>query len=192
MIIEHRYCPSCGHYLNMETNSNTFFCPGCGSRLLINEYDEVIPIDNLRKNDRSDDIELLKQIQEIRERRWKHIKEIAPDVLPWILIGMVLLFSMIKLMTSRDDREKRIQEYIDAGMITVGISSDDAKGMKYTALVNQLEASGFTNIKTVDLDDAGWFKNKADTVESITIDGDTYFGSASYYDPSARIIISYH
>lgn len=38
----------------------------------------------------------------------------------------------------------------------------------------------------------GIFKNRADTVESITIDGDTSFSSDDYYSPNAKIIISYH
>ena len=66
------------------------------------------------------------------------------------------------------------------------------EGKKYQGIIEQLEESGFVNIKTIDMDDAGLFTNKSDTIESVTIDGDSSFSSSDYFDPNSKIIISYH
>ena len=66
------------------------------------------------------------------------------------------------------------------------------KGNKYQAVLEQLDSAGFTNITTIDLDDAGWIINKADTVDSVSIGGDSSFISSDYFEPDAKVIISYH
>ena len=51
---------------------------------------------------------------------------------------------------------------------------------------------GFENIETIDLDDAGWFKNKKDTVKMVSIGGKTNFSSSDYFSKTDQVIISYH
>ena len=63
---------------------------------------------------------------------------------------------------------------------------------KYEAVVEQFEALGFTNITTIDLDDAGLAFWKAGKVKSISIGGDTSIVSDEYFDKNDPVIITYH
>jgi hypothetical protein len=80
---------------------------------------------------------------------------------------------------------------LEQGMISAGNTSDYIK-KKYSAAESLLEAKGFTNIELIDLDDAGLFTNKKDTVESVTIDGTSSFSEDDYFYPTAHVIIAYH
>ena len=88
--------------------------------------------------------------------------------------------------------EWKKQKALEAGLVQVGQSSSDMQGKKYQAIAEQLEYAGFVNIKFVDLDDAGLFINKEETVDSVTIGGDSSFSSSDFFDPNAVVIISYH
>ena len=105
---------------------------------------------------------------------------------------LVALIGLLVLMDYKNDIADK--KAIEEGKIQIGISSYDIeeKKLKYQGVVSQLEAAGFSNITVVDLDDAGLFTKKADTIDSISVDGDTSFSSDHYYDPEVKIIISYH
>lgn len=81
---------------------------------------------------------------------------------------------------------------IEAGEIQIGISSSDMEGKKYQGIIEQLEEIGFVNIKTIDMDDAGIFTNRSDTIERVTIDGTSSFSASEYFNPDSKIIISFH
>lgn len=55
----------------------------------------------------------------------------------------------------------------------------------------QLEALGFENIETIDLDNAGLF-TKNGSVASISINGDSDFSKEDYFFITDKIIITYH
>ncbi|MBQ8186682.1 MAG: hypothetical protein IJ037_07395 [Clostridia bacterium] len=58
--------------------------------------------------------------------------------------------------------------------------------------MTQLSELGFENVVTVDLDDSGIAFWKNETVESVSIDGDTYFESINYFYPEDKVIVTYH
>lgn len=98
------------------------------------------------------------------------------------LIGLILVF------TGCDDSTE------DDGKIEVPFSSEDAvDDMLYTDAENELSDSGFTNIKTIPIEDliTGWL-TKDGEIESISIDGDTDFISGRKYDPGVEVEIQYH
>nr|MCR5775296.1 hypothetical protein [Lachnospiraceae bacterium] len=102
------------------------------------------------------------------------------------LVGFIMLWVCI-LLVGLDDKK-----HVEDGMIRVGQSAIDMEGKNYQAVMEQLDSAGFTNISTVDLNDAGWFSNKEDTIESVAIGGDVSFASSEYYDPETKIVITYH
>ena len=72
-------------------------------------------------------------------------------------------------------------------------SSSDLEGQNYETVILKLESVGFTDIKTVILDDLilGWL-TKDGEVEEVAINGDTSFGESDYFPANAKIIITYH
>ena len=76
-------------------------------------------------------------------------------------------------------------------MVCIGNNSDYI-GKNYKAVVSQFESMGFESIVTIDLHDQGLFRNKADTVESVSVNGDSHFGVNDRFDKKDKVIISYH
>ncbi|SCY47492.1 hypothetical protein SAMN02910370_02720 [Lachnospiraceae bacterium XPB1003] len=189
MRLEQLTCPSCGASIQLDLNGKKmFFCPYCGNQFAVDNGDRVYTKNiNIHKR-YTNDADVEKWIVKDRENEREHKLEKGI----WIGIAVFLAYYFIStgvLIWKDDDEEK---ESINAGMIQVGQSYNDLEGKKYQAVEAILDSAGFTNITTIDLDDAGWFKNKADTVESVTIGGDSYFSSSDYFYPDEKIIISYH
>ena len=77
------------------------------------------------------------------------------------------------------------------------ISSKDCIGKNYETIARQFKDAGFKHIETVPVEDLkdGWiFKdtNKVDTVQSISIKGDTKFKKGKEYDKADQVTIYYH
>ncbi|QHC60424.1 hypothetical protein [Rathayibacter sp. VKM Ac-2760] len=69
----------------------------------------------------------------------------------------------------------------------------DLSGDDYKMVVEYLETAGFTNVSQRPLDDlvTGWLK-KPDTVDEVTVKGDSSFQEGDEYDTAASIVVSYH
>lgn len=82
----------------------------------------------------------------------------------------------------------------DDGKIEAPFSSDEAVGdMLYTDAETKLSESGFTNVKTVPIEDliTGWLTDDGE-IESISIDGDTEFSIGDRFNPGVEVEIQYH
>ena len=86
--------------------------------------------------------------------------------------------------------EQAIHEAKQQGKIKIG-SPRDFKGQNYEPVIAQLQALGFENIETIDLDDAGFF-TKDNSVASISVNGDSDFTEEDYFFTTDKIIITYH
>lgn len=90
------------------------------------------------------------------------------------------------------ENKKREQDTKNPNNIFMPASSDSFNGKKYTDVVDQLKALGFTNVTTqVSSESAGLFK-KSDTVEHILIGGKTKFTTEDYFAKDTPIIIYYY
>lgn len=108
----------------------------------------------------------------------------------WILLGCAVLSGLL-MFGLEGEEERAAKKALKEGKISAG-SNEDYEGENYEAVVKQLQALGFENITTVDLDDSGiafWSNEK---VESISISGDTIFESNDYYSPNENIVVTYH
>ena len=68
----------------------------------------------------------------------------------------------------------------------------DLIGKDYEAVEAHFRAAGFTDIELIDLDDSGLLFWRDGKVEMIFIGGDTDFESTDYFDPTTKVVISYH
>lgn len=186
MRIQRLFCPSCGSELDLEIGDASFYCPHCGANLQITNYGiDIIGSTRRKNNDQYNESALSNTGDKKAIIPWEQGK-----LLILLLVFLCIIIALTMLGLSYFDHKE--QEYIDAGMIKIGTDADDFEGMKYTAVVSQLEAMGFNNIKTVCLGDAGFFIDRPDTVEWVSINGDKSFYASNYFSPDAAIIISYH
>lgn len=182
-------CPSCGAGIDMDIKGHdSVFCPFCRSQIIIDDGDITIT-KNININKKyTNDAAVEKERRKDRQNEREH-KEYK-----WTMIGLALFivadFAFLHFLGVKEEWDEKKNR--EAGMIQAGQSSSDLEGKNYSAVVEQLKAAGFSDIKTIDLDDNGWFTNKEDTVESVSIDGDTSFSSSDFFDPEAKIIITYH
>ena len=114
----------------------------------------------------------------IRMRKW----------IPLIMVGIAVFLIILAVIVGMDSRDKE-----DAGMIHPPLSSSSIIGKDYEAVVNEFEAAGFTNIKLKPIDDIylGIF-SKIDTVNDVSVAGDSSFTTSSYYLPDSLVLITYH
>ncbi|MBW9153941.1 DUF4839 domain-containing protein [Clostridium estertheticum] len=78
-------------------------------------------------------------------------------------------------------------------MLKVSNSSDKLVGENYQTVTSELKTTGFTNIKTMVLNDliTGWI-TKDGEVKQIDINGKTEFDSGTTFPKDSKIVITYH
>lgn len=187
-------CPECHANISIEDGRDIVFCQYCGTKIFID--DEVHRTEHKTEHvyrqvdeSRIKEAEAQKDVR-IREMELKNEKDKRDNRFTMLFIGAMFLM-MFFFTISPDSDEKDTQKAVETGMISAG-GAYDYIDKKYTVVEQQFEALGFTNIESMDLDDAGLFKNKKDTVESVMIDGDSAFGPSDYFPPGAKVIIRYH
>ena len=183
-------CQSCG--ANLEVKENVAFCPYCGTTLLLDDENRTTTHNynithikrdeaRIRENERKETIRLQElEYEERKEKRNLKIGLICGLGIPLFILLAILLGFGINKWTSQTE-----------GKISAGYY-DDYIGESYEAVVEQFEEMGFSNIVTVDLDDAGlafWNEGK---VKSVSIEGNDSFDTIHFFYPDDKVIIKYH
>ena len=88
---------------------------------------------------------------------------------------------------------KIVITFHEKGEISFPVSSKQVKNMNVQVIAQQLQVLGYTNIKTVSLNDlvTGWMKNDG-AVKQITVNGETSFKQGKLYLFDTAIIVTYH
>lgn len=196
MTINSLKCPECDGILNMEIEGRKFvFCPYCGNQMELDDGNREYTINkniNINRNINNitrniDDVELTKAkaatIQFI----------VSFGVLAFIAI-ITICFSLVKSAGEKKEHarhERAIEWAKEEGKLSVGDSADYV-GISYKTAVKKLNALGFNNIETVDLGDDGLWKNKKDSIDTISIDGNIQFDEDDFFYPEDKIVIMYH
>jgi hypothetical protein len=189
MKLQELRCPNCNGNINISLDKrDTIYCPYCGQQFLLDDGNrETTTTANINKN-----ININKTKRTVNDADIIRAKSDS-HILPYSILLMVilLLFMFVPIYVSEQKDKAEEQQALADGKIHAG-SYSDYDGQKYNAVVAQLTALGFENIELIDLDDAGLLKNKADTVESVSIGGITNFVNSTYFYPTDKVIISYH
>lgn len=209
MKVETISCPNCNAALDLLnksiTDRDSFFCPYCGSRIYIDDgvkrkavyvKTEHHRVDEAKVKRVEADLKSAEIQKEIEQQKleYQERKEKRDNRMLWLIMLLILAFSVgMFAMTSWDEMTSKRQEaqMKEKGMVSVGYSSDYV-GEDYESVVMKLEALGFKNIETVDLDDSGILFFKNHNVESITINGDSSFSSSDYFSVTDKVVITYH
>ena len=134
----------------------------------------------------------IKEKKEVIENRKAARKAIGRKM--WIIpaaVGAVMYMLIMYWCFHSEDNDKQYKmEMASKGMVSAGYASSYEKE-NYEYVVTQFEDLGFTNIETIDLDDAG-FRKKKNTVESVSIGGNSSFGEDDYFSLDTRVVITYH
>lgn len=190
MKLEKLTCPNCNGMLNLEVeNKKYIFCPYCGQQFLMEDGKQEITRNINIKKDVNVTKRTINDAEVIRAKTADREKKYS-----WVgWVGLVLIYAALMgyLFWWGGSDEREAKKAAEDGRISAG-SDEDYVGENYEAVVDQLETLGFTNVKAIDLDDAGITFWKADKVESVSIGGDTSFYSGDYFEPDVTIIVKYH
>ncbi len=194
MELQTMICPKCNGQLYFESGQDTCFCSHCGTQVFRNDSGKrtftyrTIDEAKIKEHEIVHDI-AIKQI-EYKERKEKKSFKQALIVLGIILGLNVVLWTFIISVSSSGEKEyqKIAAEMTTLGKISAG-SEYDYKDKNYKSAIAMLETAGFTNIETVELNDAS---SKDGIIDTIAIGGKSDFKREDFWDPDVKIIITYH
>lgn len=186
-------CPNCNGELDIKMNNenNFIFCPYCGQKFFVDTGKKERTVNkniSINKNvnytrRNIDDADVIRAQTEAKEKRNGWVFMI---VYAFLLIGFLGFFFLMAHLEKMDAKQA-----IADGKLQPGTYSD-YEDKNYEAVVEQFELMGFTNVSSVDLDDAGIAVWKSGKVESVSIGGKSSFSSSDYFDPNDTVIVSYH
>ena len=183
-------CPDCGADLKdlcIEEGRTFCFCQYCGGKILFDDETVRISI-KYEKQDtaRIKEAEVKESIR-IRELEYQEREAKRDTKIGFMGIAIMFTIPLINfLVFALNKCTSEAQGKLSAG------DSEDYIRQNYEAVVMQLSELGFENIVTVDLDDSGILFWKNEAVESVSIDGNTYFESINYFHPEDKVIVTYH
>lgn len=200
-------CPNCDSFLYVEEGRSMTFCQYCGGQIYIDggvkrsehthTYTRTYRKIDVARYQEAVSKQEIRRLELAHDERQKKVTLIVLVITIIFFIGL-MVYADISWKNKNEEWEREEREYerqrsekLEQGYICAG-DNDDYEGKNYEAVRDQLKAMGFMRIKTVDLNDAGIFSNPENTVESISIGGETSFDSEDLFEPDAKIIITYH
>lgn len=190
MKLQRLSCPNCNASLNMELTkeSDYIFCPYCGQQFHIdNEKREYTFNKNININKNINHIK--RKIDETEIEKARASAKETKYTLIFIAAMFILMIGCFTVPSLKQEYDAKKEE--QAGKVKIG-SHYDYEEKNYEFVVAEFQALGFEDIETIDLDDAGIFKNKADTVECVSVNGNSKFTWQDYFFITDKVIITYH
>lgn len=124
-------------------------------------------------------------VQKIKENKFTIVALVALLVFTMIFVIIILFVTTLPTTLEKMNSIKlQEQGYISAGWYKDYLDQD------YEFVEAQMEALGFTDIKTIDLDDADE-EHKENTVKIISVKGNTEFDDDDYFSPEDKVVIAY-
>lgn len=181
-------CPNCEATLKLDSKKQDFlYCPYCGSQVYLDEEKNEYTINYNYTKRTINDADIIRAKTEAKKARNERLSAV------YCIVALFALIAFCMFMDGFGSKEQRqkVEIAISEGKISAGWHSD-YDGKNYLSVQKQLEGAGFTNIELVDLNDVWYFSSKKDTVENVSINGDSSFSSSDYFEKDAKVVISYH
>lgn len=187
MKLQKLNCPNCNAELDCDlSKQKEIFCLYCRQKFFVDDENRVYTINknvNINKEYTTHHIDEAKVIEAKTadyesKSSWKYFA----GIMAFLIVMIVVEYNIPNIISTIETSK---------GNICAG-SYEDYMDENYIAVVEQLETLGFENITTVDLKDSGLAFWTDGTVESVSIEGKTDFGTWDYFEPEAKIIIKYH
>lgn len=168
--------------------SDYIFCPYCGQQFHIdNERREYTFNKNININKNINHTK--RKIDEAEIEKAKASAKETKYILIFIAAMFILMIGCFTVPNLKETSDAKKEE--QAGKINIG-SHYDYEEKNYEFVIAEFQALGFEDIEIIDLDDAGIFKNKAGTVESVSVSGNSKFTWQDYFFITDKVIITYH
>lgn len=180
-------CPNCG--ADLDLTKRISFCPYCGSSIHIDdEVQRVEKTININKNTYSKHERIERDEARIKEAEVKlKIKEQEAKSDSRLLLGIGIFFVLMILFAGIMGL---LENRSHANDINIQTAAKQYQGLDYKTVIIELEGLGFENIETMPVP-SKLFK-KENTIERISINGDSEFEKNTYFPKDAVVIITYY
>lgn len=172
-------CPNCGASLEISDQIDVFFCTYCGVKIYSGDKNRIKA--QLKVKEMDYGLEVLKE----KNKNDKMAYIFA------ILFCLIMLPFLLLMFWGMDNSDK-VNEKLNSGKIQLKQDNLDLIGENYEDVVEVLEDTGFTNIKTVETDREVPKNCKPGDVERILIGGGDDFYSGDYFEPDIPIRVYYY
>ena len=204
-------CPNCEANIQInEEDNRILFCQYCGNQLffddgirrsehrrIVEHKTVIVDKAEIKKSDNNCRIRMRELDSEDDWRKSYNRSQKFYILFPVIIFSFILIFELVEGVSGcvRNNKQDKLRAEMELqGKISAGYYSEYI-GKNYKAVINDLTEKGFTNIETLDLNDAGGFSIFAveeDTIDSISIKGNKEFSEKDYFNPDDKIFICYH
>lgn len=180
-------CPHCGGVVSSDVRGrSSVFCNYCGQTIYLDDgstthtINKNININQTIHKRTTDDADVIRAKNEGKDNVLTVIGLFIPVVFVFFMMIIFVIVPSCKAELAKND-----------GKI-VAYGYNDLVGQDYQTVKATLEAAGFTNIELIDLNDSGLFFWDDGKVKMLSIAGDTDFGEFDYFNPSDKVVITYH
>lgn len=181
-------CPECGASVGIEEGQRSCRCPYCQCKLFFDDGKQKMTLDQkvyihkdiIRTKRYVNDAEVIREMEKARENRRGWIANV---------LLFIILFGVCVLSISSYESKQKANR--DAGKIHAGYYKD-LIGEDYQTVEAHFRAAGFSNIELIDLNDSGILFWTDEKVKTISVGGDTDFDSGDWFEPTTKVVISYH
>ena len=206
-------CPECGANLSVEEGREKMFCSYCGAQImLVNENEHIyrhIDEADVKKAEtdqmvRMKKMEIFERFREEKEKR-KLLKIkiclvlgviailsfiIGQETVGGFCIFAILLIGQYLFIEHYEDNDLDV---LSGDIVKVPSAVENFERKNYTAMEAEFMGAGFTNVKSVPLNDLtfGLIKRPG-MVASISINGKEITSGGKKCSSDAKVIISYH
>ena len=200
-------CPHCKAELSTENGLDTFFCPYCGGKVILEGQNEEVlrakirEYDSLRRKREADE-ELEreykrkeKEMEYNRKKEIEHDKAVFRSFRPFIIFIIciiTLIFVMDRLEVKEQKKQQQLIEKMQDKTVTIGISSRDFENMNYYDARNYLKKCGFIYIDELKIEHRESDNKIKASIAYISIDGKKEFDAGTVFPLDAKIQIAYY
>lgn len=187
-------CSSCNANIEFDEGMKSCYCKYCGCKNFIDDETKRIEISqniNYHKtytNEAKIKENETKQNIRLKELEYQYNEKKRNDKIVFLCIGILMLISIFCFVMAEITTPKPKD-----GEIQMSVDVENYHGEDYEQVLKQFESAGFINIECVPLGDLinGWI-TKENSVESVSIEGDSKFDEGDIFSKDAKVIITYH
>lgn len=186
-------CSSCNANIEFDEGMKSCYCKYCGCKNFIDDETKRIEIiENINYHKTHIDEARIKENEtkehlRLKELEYKDKEDKRNNIMLLLIIGVMMLLTVFCFIMGISTNKPK------DGEIQISVDVEDYHGEDYELVLKQLESAGFTNIECVPLGDLinGWI-TKENSVESVSIAGDSKFDEGDIFSKNAKVIITYH
>ena len=182
-------CQNCNGTIDIDIDDMQAYCPYCGKKLLFDVDQMKRILEGSERIIRAQERTKRAKLElEYREKKEKRENSTAFRIMIGSVISVFLCILILFILGEMENREHKSKNEI-----RVSISSQDLTKSSCEDALQALKSAGFENIELIENNDIILgIMSKENSVESVSINGDSDFSENDWFPMDAVVRITYH